>query len=460
MEKSSQKEPDSAVKHPDAGKEFRWQAFFQRAHEPVFLLDRRRRILFVNHAWEELTGLSASQARGLPCIRRASLPQDPWDVVIREVCCPPAEVLEGRPGRARRLVPRPSSTPRWWDVEFFPLRAQDRLLCILGKINPLPVDEAASNPPLPETLMALRERSAQRYGYHQLASSLPSCQRVSEQVHLAGQTRVPVLISGEPGTGKRWVARTIHYQGSMREGSFVALDCAKLPSALLSNLLFSKNPGSPSCAGTKYLKEPSGLPRDLQLQLCASIQEAAEGAGARILAGCSTDLKEEIRAGRLAEELACALSTLIIFLPPLRERQADLPSLVERFLQRIHSEKEGPGPRLAPETWDLLRAYTWPGNLCELYTTLQSACQRTTTNRIEPSHLPAKLRLAVHLEQTSPSTPDCPLRLDHILEEAERRLIIAALRKAHGNRNRAAELLSIWRPRLLRRMEALGIEEW
>src|SRR5690242_19641523 len=101
--------------------DFRWQSLFQRAGEPFFLLNRRRRILFVNRAWEKLTGLAATEARGLQCLRRSSLPHDPWDVVIRAICSPPPDVLQGRPGRARRLVPRTGSTPRWWDLEFFPL---------------------------------------------------------------------------------------------------------------------------------------------------------------------------------------------------------------------------------------------------------------------------------------------------------------------------------------------------
>src|SRR5437773_2821570 len=152
-EPSPQKSPSNAHKSET---DFRWQALFQRAREPVFLLNPRRRILFVNRAWEELTGVSAAEARGLQCLRRSSLPQDPWDVVIRAVCCPPQEVLQGKPGRARRLVPRTDSTPRWWDVEFLPLHEQAGLLCVLGKITPLPQEEAAPQPPLPEKLVALR----------------------------------------------------------------------------------------------------------------------------------------------------------------------------------------------------------------------------------------------------------------------------------------------------------------
>src|SRR5207248_4611636 len=98
-----------------------------------------------------------------------------------------------------------------------------------------------SHPPLPEKLIALRERSAARYGFDQLASNLPAFQRVIEQVHLASQTDVPVLLVGEPGTGKQWGARTIPHQGTTRAGRFAGLDCARLPPALLSAVLLREN---------------------------------------------------------------------------------------------------------------------------------------------------------------------------------------------------------------------------
>ena len=105
-----------------------------------------------------------------------------------------------------------------------------------------------------------------------------------------------------------------------------------------------------------------------------------------------------------------------------------------------------------------MRAYPWPGNLRELYSVMQGACWRVQGAHIDAVDLPANLRLAVQLERTSASTSERPLALDHVLEQVERRLIVLALRRAKGNKSRAAEWLSVWRPRLLRRMEALGIE--
>jgi DNA-binding NtrC family response regulator len=459
MAEPAQQKSETTKQEPDT--DFRWQALFQRTAEPLFLLNRRRRFLFVNRAWEELTGLSAVEARGLQCLRRPSAPQDPWDLVIRAVCCPPPEVLQGKTGRARRLVLRNNITRCWWDIDFFPLHEQERLICILGKITVVSTQVAATHPPLPEQLMALREAMGQRYRFDLLAGSSPAWQRILEQVRLAAHTHIPVLILGEAGTGKHWVARTIHHQGTMREGTFAALDCARLPPALLTTLLLGgSEPGPQPGGGTRYLKEPSLLSRELQTQLCAFLKEAPRSAPVRIIAGCSADPLEEVRADRLAEEFYCTLSTLTIALPPLRERQADLPILVERFLERINYGNEKPIAGLTPEALDLLRAHTWPGNLRELYAVLQGSCRRTTSSRIDVAHLPARLRLTVRLEQMPQPEAEHPLNLDDILQQAERRLIVSALRKARGNRSRAAELLSIWRPRLLRRMEALGINEW
>ncbi|HEV3082832.1 MAG TPA: sigma 54-interacting transcriptional regulator [Gemmataceae bacterium] len=443
---------------PPETAEFRWQALFQRAREPVFVLNRRRRILFVNRSWETLTGISAAEARGLACVRRGPLPQDPWDVVVRSLCCPPPEVLKGETGKSRRLVPGTSARARWWDVEFLPFHDDQGLLCIVGKITVVPQGQPAAAAPLPEKLMALREGRRQRYSLAQLASNVPAHQRIADQVRLAGQARVAVLILGEPGTGKATVARTIHEHGSS-PGKFMALDCRRLPAPALAALLVGKEEiGSGTLSGgTCYLKEPQRLPRDVQARLCDALKGSAESAQPRIIAGMSAPPADEVKAGRLVEELHAVLGTLVIALPALRERQADLGYLVEQFLKRAYEDHPVKG--LTEKAWDIMRGYAWPGNLRELFAVLQFGCLKTDQDLIDAEHLPAPLRLSVRLAETAGAEAAKALPLDRLLEEAERRLIRLALRRAKGNRSRAAELLEIWRPRLLRRMEALGITE-
>jgi transcriptional regulator with PAS, ATPase and Fis domain len=149
----------------------------------------------------------------------------------------------------------------------------------------------------------------------------------------------------------------------------------------------------------------------------------------------------------------------VIELPPLRDRMADLADLVDRLLDRHNELHERQVTGLTQAAWELIREYSWPGNLRELNNTLAGACDHASSDLIDVPDLPSHLRQAVTLNQTANTVPDQPMPLDSILEQVERRLIGLALRRSRGNKTRAAELLGVWRPRLLRRMEALGIEE-
>jgi DNA-binding NtrC family response regulator len=179
----------------------------------------------------------------------------------------------------------------------------------------------------------------------------------------------------------------------------------------------------------------------------------------RILAGCSADPAEEVRAGRLLDELYSSLAVLTLSLPPLRERTADLPALVDRLLERCNSEGGTSIKGLAADAWDIVRAYAWPGNLRELYAVLAAARRHARTERITAADLPASLRLLRRMEETPAPARPRPLPLDALLEEAERRLMELAIQRAGGNKKRAADLLSIPRPRIWRRLKALGLIE-
>jgi DNA-binding NtrC family response regulator len=282
--------------------------------------------------------------------------------------------------------------------------------------------------------------------------------RLADQVRLACQVTTPVLLVGEGGTGKQTLARIIHYNSPRRERAFAALDCVRLPPYTLAALLFTERGSTPRGPfGAVYLKEPAALPRDLQLLLC---QGFAEGAFPfRLLAGSSMALGEAVSRGLLVDELASILGTLVFEVPPLRERREDLPILVERFLDRANTAGDPRVLGLTPAAWEILRLHRWPGNLGELYAALASARTRAKGEHIDAADLPASLRLDHTLAQTPGRPPDRPLPLDHLLEQAERRLIELALRRTRGHKARAAELLSIWRPRLQRRMEALEIDD-
>ena len=446
---------------PDADNEhaadFRWQSFFHRSTEPLFLLNRGRRILFVNAAWESLTGLSAGAGRGLVCTRRPIEAPTPLESLAR-VLCPPPEVLQGHSAQVRRILPGPGNARRYWDIEFLPLQGPKGLLGVLGKIIPQLQQGPRPGKLIPDKLAALRHRVVQRFSLALWASQLPAFERIIDQVRVAAQTSATVTIFGELGTGKETLARTIHQQSANAERAFVVLDASTLPAQVLCSVLFGDE--GLLCQKTIaviYFREPARLPRDLQARLQETLAEP-DPRRPRIMTGSSVNLTEEVRAGRLIEEFRCRISTLTLELPPLRERVVDLLDLVKQMLAGKRGAEEQVMSGVTAEALELLRVYSWPGNLRELSVLLSQACQRAKGAQLTAGDLPASLRLAVKLDQQPSPAKERPIPLDPLLEEAERRLIRLALERAKGNKKRAADLLNIPRPRLFRRMELLGME--
>jgi DNA-binding NtrC family response regulator len=442
-------------------KTFRWQAFFERCAEPLFVLDRRRRLRYVNRAWETLTGLSAEQAHVLVCRRsRPVTADDSAEDILAHAMTPPPDVLRGASGRVRRLLPNRQAAARWWEVEFWPLLQEGEQggHIILGRIRPMQAVELVRDHALSEKLVNLRQRRLERFGLDAWTSSVPTMRRLVEQVRLASQVNTPVLLVGESGTGKQTLARTIHAHSARRDGACAVLDCENLPPAAVAALLTGDGSSREGLTSI-YLREPAFLPRDVQLLLAERITRGSDAESPRILAGCATPPAQAVREGRLLDELACALGTLILEVPPLRHHLNDLPDLVQRLLERACAGRETRVTSLSADAWTILRSYTWPGNIRELYTILRDACVRANGEQIRVTDLPAALRRAVQREQTPPRSADGPLPLEQLLEEAERRLIQLALQRAGGRKARAARILSIPRPRLWRRMVKLGIAD-
>jgi PAS domain S-box-containing protein len=434
----------SADPEPSRADEFRWQKFFQQAGEPVFVLNRRSRLVFVNRAWEACTGLRFSQVRGLSCRRRARPADEDQEEAVRAALAPPTETLHGEASQVRRRAPGAAET--WWQINFMPLRGEGGLLGILGRITVI-AQLASAAFALPEKLLSLRDRKAAEFQLDALVSELPALERVKDQARLAAGNRRPVTLVGETGSGKHWLARAIHNAGSERHQSFGSLDCSRLPAGAVAETLFGWGKTRLQF-GTIYCREPAALPRELQERIA---QHANTESPSRFIVGYSTDPSEQVRSGRLLGDLHHALGTQTIALPPLRERIPDLPWLAEQLLKRAGAIHEQAPKALSAEAMALLRSYSWPGNLRELNDVLQSATGRAKSERIEVVDVPFHLR-------HGPVPAEKKFPLDALLEQAERRLIVLALRLADNNRAQAARLLDVWRPRLLRRMEHFGID--
>lgn len=432
-------------------------ALLQQSRDAVFVLNRHRRIRFVNRAWERLTGRNAADVLGMTCTRRQTAQ------ALAIALCPPKSVREGAVECVRRTVPPNPSGPPWWDIWFVPLLGEAGLVGILGRITLVAAEEVRPTLSLPDTLRQRLIQRASRYGFDRLWSETSEMLRNLALARLAAKTYEPLWISGESGSGKQTFARVVHHQGITWERPFVLVDCAGLPPLAIRQILFG--PAGIDHAeppGTLYLRQPHQMPLDVQSHLVDwwSDQDAPR---VRVVVGTSSDLRHDLDTGRILETFYTAFGILEVRLPSLRQRPADLPALVQQVLRRIAQHTDSPVVGISNEALDVLREYDWPGNLRELAEVLTDAVEQSAGQRIVPDHLPLRLRRSVREERFAQSLAGRiglkPLAsLDVILETVERKLLTLALHRCKGNKTEAAQWLGIWRTRLLRRIEALGLQ--
>ena len=287
-------------------------------------------------------------------------------------------------------------------------------------------------------------------------SAQPSLERLIELA--AVNDDVPVLIVGETGTGKGYVARRIHDRSARATQPFVEVNGASLNATFLESELFGHERGAFTDAkaakrglfevasrGTLFLDEVGELAPEVQPKLLKVLEDRTfrrlGGTGelrsdARVLAATNRPLFELTRAGRFRADLYYRLQVLTLALPPLRERRDELSGLATTFLPR--------GARLAPSALNAITVYNWPGNVRELKNTLWRAALLAEGHAIEAKHL------------SLPQATGRPITGQATLAEAERSAIVSALRATGGNKVRAAHLLGIARSTLLEKLKRIG----
>ncbi|HEX7119337.1 MAG TPA: sigma-54 dependent transcriptional regulator [Longimicrobiales bacterium] len=297
--------------------------------------------------------------------------------------------------------------------------------------------------------------------------------RLFDRIGRVARSPAPVLITGETGTGKELVARAVHRASG--RGPFVPVNCGALPDALLESELFgyrkgaftgaeSDKPGLFESAegGTLFLDEIGELPLALQPKLLRAIEtgEVRRVGGVetrrvdvRIIAATHRDLEHAVERGAFRDDLYWRLAVLHLDVPPLRDRPADIPLLVERFLADRARRDAGREATLAPAALGALVEFDWPGNVRQLFATLERAATFATGPVIGTDDLPAEIRRAGAAAILVRSAADRALTL----EALEREYILEVLRRTGGNKTRAAEWLGIPRRTLYRRLDAYDV---
>jgi transcriptional regulator with GAF, ATPase, and Fis domain len=281
--------------------------------------------------------------------------------------------------------------------------------------------------------------------------------------------RTNVVIRGESGTGKELIARAIHFSSPYVGEPFVPVNCTALPSTLLESELFGHVRGSFTGAssdrrgrfalagkGTIFLDEIGDTSLDFQSKLLRVLQEheyypvgaeRPERTEARVIAATHGDLERMVEEDQFREDLYYRLRVVEIVVPPLRDRRSDIPQLAEHLVRKASGAVGRSAPVLSPEALDSLEGHSWPGNVRELENCLTRAVVLATGDVIRPEHLALGAPAAE------------PRRRLAKLEEIERDHVAYVLEAMRGNKSRAADVLGISRPRLVRLIKKYGLAE-
>ncbi|NDV25731.1 sigma-54-dependent Fis family transcriptional regulator [Desulfovibrio sp. JC010] len=325
----------------------------------------------------------------------------------------------------------------------------------------------------------------------------PALKEVFAILAKVAPTDSTVLVTGESGTGKELLVRALHRNSKRKEKPFVPVNCGAIPKELLESELFGHEKGAFTHAvrsrpgrfeladgGTIFLDEIGEMDLSLQVKILRVLQEkeiervggtSIKKVDVRIVAATNRDLETEVAAGRFREDLFYRLNVIPMHLPPLRERGGDVLLLAKHFLSRFCEDKDMEELAIQSDAADMLVSYTWPGNVRELENFMERMCILCDEDEIVPDDLPEKIWKDVGKEPKKkvaelmqpvgfnwPTLADMEEQgatgLKDFLEKIEDRLMIEALEKAAGVKNKAAELLGVKRTTLIEKIKKRNLE--
>lgn len=427
-------------------------SFLDTLEEPHILCDREYRVIAANTAYRRNFGTGRSVI-GRTCYEVSHHYSVPCDQAGES--CPLARSL--RSGQRERVL-HLHHTPRgeeYVNIELSPVRdAEGEIAWFIEKMEPMNVARGLSD----------------RQG---MVGRAPAFQQMLELVARVAPSDASVLLQGESGTGKEVVANAIHAASLRAAAPFVAVDCSGLPETLFESEVFghergaftgatSRKPGLIEAAsgGTLFLDEVGDIPLGMQVKLLRLLETGTyrrvgstelRKSDIRLVSATHRPLKEMIAEGSFRQDLYYRLNTFPITVPALRDRQTDIPLLVESLLERVASRRQ---LRVSPAAMSLLRAYAFPGNVRELRNVLERASLMCDGDVLLPGHFPEEVHAGTALPDVRNALGEPPQDWASI----ERQAFIQAVRSHRGSRRDLARKLGISERTLYRRLREARLD--
>jgi DNA-binding NtrC family response regulator len=354
------------------------------------------------------------------------------------------------------------------------------------------VDKALRQQLLLAENTTLKQQLARRFGMSSLVGGNYKMQKIFDLIETVAPSRTTVLITGESGTGKSMIAQAIHQRSDRAEGPFVTMACGSIPETLLESELFGHvkgaftgadrdKPGKLRTAegGTLFIDEINSATPTLQLKLLRVLQERQfEPVGSsetvqvdvRFVLAANESLDKMVKENEFREDLYYRINVVNLELPPLRQREGDIPLLVQHFIEKYCRETGKVVTGVSDEVMGALRRYRWPGNVRELENAMERAVVLSSRPRIELEVLPDPIRY--QQPDGSPGFVErrrnpwglssanwVPQPLRDAIKEPEKHIILAALQANDWNRQKTAEVLDINRTTLYKKIKQYGLEE-
>jgi len=321
-----------------------------------------------------------------------------------------------------------------------------------------------------------------RLGRHEIVWSSPAMREVMSQVEHVAASETRVCVRGETGTGKELVARTLHEKSPRHSGPFISLNCAAIPAELMESELFGHEKGSFTGAaarhigkfeqahrGTLFLDEIGDMPLTMQAKLLRVLEEGEiERVGGakpfpvdvRVVVATHRNLEEQVRQGTFREDLYHRIFVFPIVLPPLRERQEDIPVLAAHFTRQLVEQNHWKPKKFSPQASAALERYPWPGNVRELRNVIERVLLLASGESVDAATVERALpQSAASLAPNSSSDFDSGIgTLGQRVEAFERETLLAELKRNHHHMTKTAKALGLERSHLYKKCQQLRID--